>query len=67
MENLKTLDNKKRLWSINEGSKPEEGLIGIEDETKRLKRKTKIKEKRRPANKDNADHLWTRFSILNKL
>merc|ERR1712137_50661 len=54
-------DNEKRLWSINEGRKPEEDLIGIKDETERLKRKTKIEEERRPANKDNADHLWTRF------
>ena len=60
-------ENKKLLWSINAGIKPEEDLIGIEDETKRLKRKTVIKEKKRPANKDNSDHLWSRFSILNKL
>ena len=71
LENLDTLesgqqgnDNEKLLRSINEGGKPEEDLIGIEDETKRLKRKTKITEKRRPANKDNAD-LWTR--VFNKL
>ena len=68
MKNLETAksgqkgdDNEKRLWSINEGRKPEEDLIGIKDETERLKRKTEIKEKRRPANKDNAAHLWTRF------
>merc|ERR1719350_131630 len=74
LENLETLesgqqgnDNEKLLWSINERRKPEEDLIGIEDETKRLKRKTVIKEKKRPANKDNSDHLWSRFSILNKL
>ena len=64
METLDTIDSEKSLRSTNEGRKPEEDLIGIEDEAKRLKRKTKTKErKRRPA----ADHQRTRFSILNKL
>ena len=45
-ENLDTLDSEKSLWSD-----------GIEDESTRLKRKSKIKEKRRPV----ADHAGTRF------